>query len=110
MKTGGIVIARECGKPIALVRTWYKRSLRMNTWDRMAVPLPFNEIRYYLRGPYFVPDDASTDEGLARFRRTLESDLIDIAVQSYRDAGQPIPDALVKRGADELDDLDPTRA
>jgi lysophospholipid acyltransferase (LPLAT)-like uncharacterized protein len=110
MKTGGIVIARECGRPIALVRTWYKRCLRMNTWDRMALPLPFNEIRYYLRGPYHVPADASTDDGLARFRLQLENDLIDIAAQSYRDAGQPIPEALVKRSADDVDDLDPTRA
>lgn len=110
MKTGGIVIARECGKPIALVRTWYRRCLRLNTWDRMALPLPFNEIRYYLRGPYHVPADAVTDEGLARFRLQLENDLIDIAAQSYRDARQPIPDALVKRGALEVDDLDPTRS
>ncbi|MBY0278402.1 DUF374 domain-containing protein [Candidatus Binatia bacterium] len=109
MKTGGIVIARECGKPIALVRTWYRRCIRLNTWDRMALPLPFNEIRYYLRGPYHVPADASTDEGLARFRLQLENDLIDIAAQSYRDARQPIPDALVKRTALEVDDLDPTR-
>lgn len=110
MKTGGIVIARECGKPIALVRTWYKRCLRLNTWDRMAIPLPFNEIRYYLRGPYYVPEDANTAEGLARFRLQLENDLIDIAAQSYRDAGHPIPDALVKRSADENDDIDPEHA
>ena len=110
MKTGGIVIARECGKPIALVRTWYKRCLRLNTWDRMGIPLPFNEIRYYLRGPYHVPEDASTDAGLARFRLQLENDLIDIAAQSYRDAGQPIPEALVPRAAHEVDDLEPDRA
>ena len=110
MKTGGIIIARECDKPIALVRTWYKRCLRLNTWDRMALPLPFNEIRYYLHGPYDVPADANTDEGLARFRLQLENELIDIAAQSYRDAGQPIPDALVKRTAEENDDLDPAGA
>lgn len=110
MKTGGIVIARECGKPIALVRTWYKRCLRLNTWDRMAIPLPFNEIRYYLRGPYYVPEDANTAEGLARFRLQLENDLIDIAAQSYRDAGQPIPEALVKRSVEENDDIDPEHA
>lgn len=110
MKTGGIIIARECDKPIALVRTWYKRCLRLNTWDRMALPLPFNEIRYYLHGPYDVPADANTDEGLARFRLQLENELIDIAAQSYRDAGQPIPDALVKRTAAENDDLDPAGA
>lgn len=103
MKTGGIVIARECGKPIALVRTWYKRSIRLNTWDRMAVPLPFNVIGYYLRGPYFVPDDAHTEEGLARFHRRLEGDLVDLAAQSYADMGQERPQNLVERDADDAE-------
>lgn len=99
MKTGGIVIARECGKPIALVRTWYKRCLRLPTWDRMAIPLPFNVIRYYIRGPYQVPESASTDIGLAAFRLRLENDLIDLAAQSYADMGQQLPPNLVKRNA-----------
>jgi len=97
MKMGGVVIARECNKPIALVRTWYKRSIRLKTWDRMAIPLPFNRIRYYLRGPYLIPEDAHTDEGLARFRLRLENDLIDLAAQSYDDMGHPRPANLVKR-------------
>jgi lysophospholipid acyltransferase (LPLAT)-like uncharacterized protein len=97
MKMGGVLIARECGKPLALVRTWYKRSVRLRTWDRMAVPLPFNVIKYYLRGPYFVPADANTDAGLARFRLQLENDLIDLAAQSYDDMGQRRPANLVKR-------------
>jgi hypothetical protein len=97
MKTGGVVIARSCGKPIALVRTWYQRCLRLKTWDRMAIPLPFNVIRYYLRGPYFVPADADTDEGMARFCLLLENDLVDLAAQSYAEAGQPLPANLRKR-------------
>ena len=97
MKMGGVLIARECGKPIALVRTWYKRCIRLKTWDRMALPLPFNVIKYYLRGPYFVPEDAHTDAGLARFRLQLENDLIDLAARSYDDVGHPRPATLVKR-------------
>jgi lysophospholipid acyltransferase (LPLAT)-like uncharacterized protein len=97
MKTGGIIIARECGRPIALARTWYKRCLRLPTWDRMAVPLPFNRIRYYMRGPIEVPASAATPEGLERFRLQLENDLIDLAAQSYADMGQPRPKNLVKR-------------
>ena len=97
MKTGGIVIARECGKPIALARTWYKRCLRLPTWDRMAIPLPFNLIRYYLRGPYLVPESAYTEAGLEQFRQMLEDDLIDLAAQSYDDMGQARPSNLVKR-------------
>ena len=110
MKTGGIVIAREWQADRAGPHVVPKCCLRLNTWDRMAILLPFNEIRYYLRGPYYVPEDANTAEGLARFRLQLENDLIDIAAQSYRDAGHPIPEALVKRSADENDDIDPEHA
>ena len=97
MKTGGIVIARECGKPVVLARTWYKRMLRLPTWDRMAVPLPFNVIGYYLRGPYGVPPSAQTEAGLDAFRLELENDLIDLAACSYDDMGQPRPATLRKR-------------
>jgi lysophospholipid acyltransferase (LPLAT)-like uncharacterized protein len=94
LKTGGIIIARECAKPIVLARTWYKRCLRLRTWDRMAVPLPFNVIGYYLRGPYFVPQDAHTAAGLEAFRTEIENDLIELAAFSYADMGQPCPAEL----------------
>jgi lysophospholipid acyltransferase (LPLAT)-like uncharacterized protein len=97
MKTGGLIIARECGRPVVLVRTWYKRCLRLPTWDRMAVPLPFNRISYYLRGPYIVPDMARTEAGLEQFRLQLENDLIDLAAQSYAEMGQARPVNLVKQ-------------
>ena len=99
MKTGGIVIARDCGKPVILARTWYKRCVRLPTWDRMGVPLPFNVIRYYLRGPYIVPDSAHDPAGLEAFRAHLENELIDLAAQSYDDLGQARPANLVKRSA-----------
>jgi lysophospholipid acyltransferase (LPLAT)-like uncharacterized protein len=101
MKPGGIVIARECGKPVALARTWFKRSVRLPTWDRTAIPLPFNHIKYYLRGPIPVPEDAQTEEGLHQFLLTVEDELIDMAAQSYRDMGQPLPAGLVKRSEEE---------
>jgi len=97
LKTGGLIIARECGKPVILARTWYKRCLRLPTWDRMAVPLPFNVIRYYLRGPYLVPDDAGNAAGLERFRERIEDEMIDLAAQSYDDMGHARPANLVKR-------------
>ncbi|MFI5398320.1 MAG: lysophospholipid acyltransferase family protein [Candidatus Binatia bacterium] len=101
MKTGGLIVARECGKPIALARTWYKRCLRLPTWDRMALPLPFNVIGYYLKGPYFVPDSAQTEAGLEQFRQYLEDELIDLAAHSYEDLGQARPANLVKRSAQD---------
>ncbi|MCZ6784832.1 MAG: DUF374 domain-containing protein [Proteobacteria bacterium] len=97
MKKGGITIARDCGVPILLFRTWYRRCLRLRSWDRTAVPLPWNEIVYSWRGPYTVPDDANTRAGLNRFRHQLENDLIDLAAQSYDDLGQPRPAKLQRR-------------
>lgn len=95
IKHGGIIIARECGRPIVLARTWYRRYLRLPTWDGMALPLPFNHIRYYMRGPYEVPAEAHSADGLERFRRRLENDLIELAALSYADAGKPRPAELV---------------
>jgi lysophospholipid acyltransferase (LPLAT)-like uncharacterized protein len=101
LKRGGLVIARECQRPVVLARTWYKRCVRLPTWDRTAIPLPWNEIRYYLAGPYPVPPDAGDERGLRRFQLQVEDDLIDLAVQSYRDLGQAVPAQLVKRSAQE---------
>ena len=82
VKPGALFIARKCGKPIVLVRTWAKRNLRLPTWDGMAVPLPFNRIRQYLVGPYFVPEDAEDPKRLETFGRELEGKLVELAAAS----------------------------
>lgn len=84
VKPGALFIARKCGKPIVLVRTWAKRNLRLPTWDRMAVPLPFNHIRQYLVGPYSVPENGGDAEELEAFRREIEVRLVELAEESTR--------------------------
>ena len=84
MKPGALFIARKCGKPIVLVRTWAKRNLHLPTWDRMAIPLPFNRIRQYLLGPYSVPEDGADPERFEAFRRELEVRLVELAQASQR--------------------------
>jgi lysophospholipid acyltransferase (LPLAT)-like uncharacterized protein len=101
MKRGGLVIARECRRPVILSRTWYRRCLRLPTWDRTAIPLPWNEIAYYLAGPFDVPADADTPEGFARFLLFLEDELIELAQRSYVELGQRPPRNLVKRSPAE---------
>jgi lysophospholipid acyltransferase (LPLAT)-like uncharacterized protein len=96
VKRGPLVIARECRKPIAIARVWFRRCLRIPSWDRVALPLPFNEIRTYARILYTVPDDANTKEGLERFRHAIEDEMIDLAAHSYEDLGQPRPANLVR--------------
>jgi lysophospholipid acyltransferase (LPLAT)-like uncharacterized protein len=101
MKRGGILIARECGRPVILSRMWYRRCLRLPTWDRTAIPLPWNEIACYLAGPFAVPEDAHGEPGLTRFLLRMEDALIDLTARSYTDLGQRVPRALVKRSAEE---------
>jgi lysophospholipid acyltransferase (LPLAT)-like uncharacterized protein len=82
VKPGALLIAHKCKKPIVFVRTWAKRNLHLPTWDRMAVPLPFNHIRQYLRGPFFVPAEASDAEVFEAFRLKLENELAKLAEES----------------------------
>jgi lysophospholipid acyltransferase (LPLAT)-like uncharacterized protein len=82
MKPGALLIAHKCRRPVVLVRTWAKRNLRLPTWDRMAVPLPFNHIRQYLRGPYRVPEEAGDAAVFEAFRQRLERDLEQLSEES----------------------------
>jgi lysophospholipid acyltransferase (LPLAT)-like uncharacterized protein len=95
VKPGSVLVARRCGVPVALMRIWYRRRLHLRTWDRAAIPLPFNEIHTYGEGPFRLPPDGTSRAGIERFRYELENALIELAARSYRDLQQERPDALV---------------
>jgi lysophospholipid acyltransferase (LPLAT)-like uncharacterized protein len=94
LKAGGLLVARESGRPVVLVRVWPRRCLRLRSWDRLAIPLPFGEIRYYVAGPYPVARELRR-AALEPLRRSLERELAELAARSYDDAGQPRPAALL---------------
>ncbi len=96
LKLGGLVVAREAGLPIALVRVWFRRCLRLPTWDRLAIPLPWNEIRCWLEGPHAAPADAHSDAGLERWRAELERALAAQALRSYSEFGASPPETLAR--------------
>jgi len=75
LKSGGLLLARAAGKPIVLARIASRPCLRLPTWDRLAVPLPFARIRLELRGPHPLPGDAASRAGLERFRARLECEM-----------------------------------
>lgn len=75
LKRGGIAIARAARKPIVLARIASRPCLRLPTWDRLALPLPFGRIRLELRGPHALPEGAATRAGLERFRARLEREM-----------------------------------
>lgn len=84
VKRGALVIARECGKPLLLVRTWARWNIRLPTWDRMAIPLPWNRIRQRVRGPYEVPPGADDPAVFEAFRARIESDMVALAEECGR--------------------------
>jgi len=95
LKRGALVIARECQKPIILSRIWFQHCVRLPTWDRTAIPLPFSRICAFARGPYFVPEGVNAS-ALERLRVELEDGLIDLAASTYEELRQPRPENLVK--------------
>jgi lysophospholipid acyltransferase (LPLAT)-like uncharacterized protein len=93
MKPGGLLIAAKCGRPVVLVRTWYAHAWRAPTWDRTAIPLPWNRIRFALRGPYHVGDAARDPVQRERILRALEAELLDMAGESEVALGRERPPA-----------------
>lgn len=77
MKRGACLIAKDCGAPIFIVRTQAKRALHMSTWDRTAIPLPFNQIETHAVGPYWIDPD-STSEAFDLFCKHIQQELLNL--------------------------------
>ena len=73
-KMGVVKLARETGAPMVPVRTWAKRRILLNSWDRAMIPLPFNRIVALAGAVIPVPPDAAAEE-MEAARRQLESEL-----------------------------------
>lgn len=97
LKRGALVIARECRMPVALVRIAASRCLRLPTWDRMAVPLPFGRIRVMVDAPHWIPAEARSHDALLHVAAHLESRLLTLAAESLRALDRPLPPALTAR-------------
>ena len=81
MKTGSLIIAKECRAPVYVVRTWYAHKLRLPTWDRSAIPLPFNRIYQRAIGPFWIDPDSSPEQ-LEEAHRHIERELLELAARS----------------------------
>ena len=75
VKPGICKMAQECRVPVFLVHTQAKRALKLPTWDRTVIPLPFNQIRTQLVGPYWIcPESSPTEREI--FRQHIEKELV----------------------------------
>lgn len=57
-KPGAVLLARATGLPIVPGAWWARPLLRVGSWDRTIVPMPFARIAFAFAEPLFVPADA----------------------------------------------------
>src|SRR5258705_220481 len=69
-KPGAVVLARATCLPIVQGTWWARPVLRVQSWDRTLVPLPFSRIVFAFGAPLYVAADA-TDADLEAHRLEL---------------------------------------
>ena len=60
-KAGAVLLARATGLPIVPGTWWARPLVRVGSWDRTIVPLPFSRIVFAFAEPLSVPPDADDD-------------------------------------------------
>lgn len=69
-KVGALVLARATGLPVVPGTWWARPLVRVQSWDRTIVPLPFSRIVFAFAPPLFV-EPAATDAALEEARVDL---------------------------------------
>jgi lysophospholipid acyltransferase (LPLAT)-like uncharacterized protein len=72
LKKGALTLARQTGSPIVVLTVAARPHLRIFSWDKMWMPLPFSRIVYFFTGPFWVPKDTDDTE-LEAIRAGIET-------------------------------------
>ena len=92
MKKGAVPIAVRSDAPVFVLKTWCKRYLRLPTWDRTIVPLPFNHIVTVYKGPVAPRMDLPRGERTDALLRDTERALCQVSAYARaRAEGLPLP-------------------
>lgn len=83
-KPGVIHLAKATGAPIFPVSYAASRFVRMGSWDRLMIPLPFARVTLVIGDPLDVPRRAEETE-LEEQRRVLESRLAELGRRAEDD-------------------------
>ncbi len=74
VKEGIIALAKITGRPIVPVSNFTNWKIRLGSWDRFQIPLPFARCDAYFGEPIWVPRDAS-DAEREQLREKLEKSM-----------------------------------
>lgn len=71
LNPGVIFLAAKTGQPILFLQVEFSRCVRLRTWDRFIIPLPFSRVIFTSLPLYFVPPTEDAKE-LETHRARLE--------------------------------------
>ncbi len=94
-KPGVLVLARACGVPLWPVAFSARPALRLGSWDRMVLPLPFARVLCAYGEPLHVPrrsDQASLESARVQLEETLNR----LTDELDRRLGLAVPEARRK--------------
>lgn len=77
LKPGAITAAKLSGRPIVPIAGAVRRAIRLNSWDRMRIPVPFTRIVTRAGDPIHVPPDASRAE-CERIRQRVQEEMLKV--------------------------------
>lgn len=78
VKPGVLFLAHKSGATIYPVSCRAQRNIRLNSWDRTQIPLPFNHLIFQCGRGIIIPKDAKEKE-LQKLKETLEVSLKEIS-------------------------------
>jgi len=79
-KMGAVLLAKKTGNPIVPFSISASRSLTVNSWDRLQIPLPFTKALTSIGEPIYVSKEA-TEEELESKRDQLQQSLDDLCAR-----------------------------
>jgi lysophospholipid acyltransferase (LPLAT)-like uncharacterized protein len=77
MKMGAVVAAKLSGRPIVPITCAMRHAIRLNSWDRMRIPVPFTRIVGCAGDPIHVAPDASRAE-CERIRQRVQEEMLKV--------------------------------
>jgi lysophospholipid acyltransferase (LPLAT)-like uncharacterized protein len=73
-KPGSILLGQLSGARVRPIGSWPRRAVRLRTWDRAFIPLPFSRVAIVLGAPFTVAAGLSADDQ-EHEREALEAEL-----------------------------------
>ncbi len=91
INAGLVLFSIRLNADVYCVRIHSKRSFYLRTWDRTAIPLPFNHIRVRVKGPFRI-EGKPTREEMEAMRLRIEDGFHELHTEGFQTFGRtPVP-------------------